>query len=66
MSLSFSKFVRLMGKAVALGGAHRKARKEKASPLELITALKIPTLSARSVHVLYLREAYLAGYNFCD
>jgi hypothetical protein len=61
---SFDSFARMMGKAVRLGQAHRAIRQAPATPLELAVNLKVPGAEARSVYVLYLRESYLAGYNF--
>lgn len=62
----FDSFARMMGRAVRLGRAHRAARQAQATPLELAVNLRVPGAEARSVYVLYLREAYLAGYNFTD
>jgi len=62
----FDAFARMMAKAVKLGRAHRVKRQAQATPLELAVGLKVPGTEARSIFVLYLREAYLAGYNFTN
>jgi len=64
----FPSFARMMAKAITLGYEHKNERRDQATPLELAVCLKVPGAEARSLHVLYLREAYLAGYNFveCD
>lgn len=64
--VTFDAFARMMGQALKLGRKHRLARQDQATPLELAVALKVPGEDARSLHVLYLRESYLAGYNFTD
>jgi len=61
---NFSAFARMMGKAVQLGNEHKQAKQAQVTPLELAVALKVPGFEARSLLVLYLREAYLAGFNF--
>ena len=60
----FAVFSRMMHKALLLGHEHRKIRQAHATPLELAVTLKVPGSEARSLIVLYLRESYLAGYNF--
>jgi len=62
----FETFARMMGKALKMGHEHKDDAREQATPLELAITLKVPGAEARSVHVLYLREAYLAGYNFLE
>jgi hypothetical protein len=62
----FDSFARMMGKAVKLGHEHRVTSREQATPLELAVSLKVPGAEARSLYVLYLRESYLAGYNFVE
>lgn len=61
---SFDAFARMMAKALRMGQEHRETRTAQATPLELAVNLKVPGSEARNVYVLYLREAYLAGYNF--
>lgn len=61
---NFPAFARMMGRAVQLGNVHRKTRQAQATPLELAATLKVPGMEARSLLVLYLRESYLAGFNF--
>jgi len=60
----FAAFTRMMGRAIKMGYAHKESKREQATPLELAVNLKVPGAEARSVYVLYLREAYLAGFNF--
>jgi hypothetical protein len=60
----FEGFARMMSKAVKMGRDHKVARQAQATPLELAVELKVPGAEARSIYVLYLRESYLAGYNF--
>jgi hypothetical protein len=60
----FTSFAKMMGRAVKLGFQHRASRQAQATPLELAVALKVPGAEARSLYVLYLRESYLAGFNF--
>ena len=55
--IDFPRFARMMAKALKLGHEHRATR-EEATPLELAVKLKVPGAEARSVYVLYLREAY--------
>lgn len=62
----FEAFARMMAKAIRMGREDRKARRSKATPLELAVTLKVPGEEARSVYVLYLRESYLAGFNFVE
>lgn len=56
----------MMAKAVRLGRIDYKKLRPLKTPLELAVALKVPGAEARSVHILYLREAYLAGRTFRD
>lgn len=60
----FPAFARMMGRAVQLGNVHKRTKQAQATPLELAVALKVPGFEARSLLVLYLRESYLAGFNF--
>jgi hypothetical protein len=60
----FPVFVRMMAKALRMGREHRTSRRAQSTPLELAVNLKVPGAEARSLYVLYLRESYLAGYNF--
>ena len=57
----FPAFTRMMAKALKLGNEHKTAKRAQATPLELAIELKAET---RGILMLYLREAYLAGYNF--
>lgn len=59
----FAKFARLMSKAVRLGHEHQDEKRAQATPVELAVELK---MEPRSLSMLYLREAYLAGYNFVE
>ena len=63
---NFDSFARMMGKAVRLGHEHKEEDRAQATPLELAVNLKVPGEDARNITVLYLREAYLAGYNFVE
>jgi hypothetical protein len=64
----FDSFARILGKAVRLGRAHWLARQAQATPAELATVLNLPNVEpvSRSVYLLFIREAYLAGYNFSN
>lgn len=62
----FDAFARMMGKALRLGRAHKEKGRAQATPLELAIELKVPGAAARSLFVLYLRESYLAGFNFVE
>lgn len=64
--VNFDRFCRMMAKAVRIGRIDYKKLKPLKTPLELAVALKVPGAEARSVHILYLREAYLAGRTFRD
>jgi len=63
---NFDVFARMMAKALRMGQEHRETRRAQATPLELAVNLKVPGSEARSVYVLYLRESYLAGFNFVE
>jgi len=64
--IDFDLFARMMAKALRMGQEHRETRRAQATPLELAVNLKVPGAEARSVYVLYLRESYLAGFNFVE
>ena len=57
----FSAFAADMATALSLGHKDRLALRVPATPVELGLALDV---EARSMSMLYLREAYLAGYNY--
>ena len=60
----FDAFARMMAKALRMGQEHNETQRAQATPLELAVNLKVPGAEARSLLVLYLRESYLAGFNF--
>jgi hypothetical protein len=62
----FQKFARQMAAALRLGRQHKTLRYIETSPRALASALGILENNVRSVRMLYLREAYLAGYNFSE
>lgn len=59
----FPAFSRAMGRALKLGRTHREEGRVPATPLELLTSVKFPASGATAI---YLREAYLAGFNFTE
>ena len=62
----FQKFARQMAAALRLGRQHKKMRYVELAPRALAVTLNAleHENDARSIRMLYLREAYLAGYNF--
>jgi hypothetical protein len=57
----FTAFTKMMSKALKLGQEHKQAKRDPATPLELAIELKS---EARGVSMMYLRESYMAGFNW--
>ena len=60
---SLDAYARKMTQALRLGHAHRLEKRAQATPPELAILLK---MDSTSLPLVYLREAYIAGYYFTD